>query len=102
MLHGAPAQQLVSSLEHAATARVTCTQQLDEGRRRYALLARSSGGSTLRAVTVTVGHPACQNQVTNGTALRYSWQPPPGIDGILARLGAASLPTHVKGSPLRS
>jgi hypothetical protein len=63
-------------------------------------------GSPMKPVEVTLN---CPSRVTNGTALRYNWQPPANITKLINQRvnpsgGAISLPPSgkVTGSPVRS
>jgi hypothetical protein len=96
-LTNAAARDLAASLEHASLVRTAG----DEGclgpmiPETELLVAAHSRAGALEPVTVTT-MTACGNTVTNGTAIRYDWNPPAGlrsvVDGALVP-GATSSPT---------
>jgi hypothetical protein len=87
VFNGARARQLVASLEAAPTARLrACPTLRAVSVREFALIGVTTQGGTLRTVTVSLADPACQSMITNGTALRYAWAPPPGLAAVLDQL----------------
>ena len=99
VLTGARAQQLVDSLENAAKTRTpSCPVERTGPSRNYALIGMTAGGGTLRTVTVELAVPPCQSKITNGTAVRYSWDPPLSLSVALTRLGLP-VPLRSVGPP---
>jgi hypothetical protein len=97
VLTGDRAAELASSLEQASTARTprACPNVVISPRRALAMIGVDSDGRTVGIVTANLVVPACNVQVTNGTAVRYQWTPPSDLQTVLVTLapgGAADLP----------
>lgn len=88
VLTGSQAQQLRSSLENAARTppRTACPAILRADQRELAIIGVTAGGTRLTSITTTLNAVPCQVTVTNGTALRYGWSPPPALTEILRSL----------------
>lgn len=110
VLTGSAATQLRVSLETAAKTppfAVSCTEAQT---RAYAFIGVGNYGAAQRAVTATVSARPCAVRVTNGTAVRYEWQPPKDLLTALLAIepGPRTLPMpHLPssgvnhGSPVR-
>jgi hypothetical protein len=113
-LSGTQATRLATSLENAATANsaATCPTAGKLDSHELAIIGVAADGAPVGTVTATLPDPACNVQVTNGTAIRYDWTPPSDLQRILVTLvprldPPASLPNHtpsgkVHGSPISS
>jgi hypothetical protein len=89
---GADAATLATSLENAARTRPMgmCPLIRSADERALAVIGVAADGARLGTVTTTVNRPACAVVVTNGTARRYAWSPPPTLAN---RLLGAGTPT---------
>lgn len=82
VLTGTSATGLVQSLENADRTRSVRPCPLASAGRAaqvLAIIGVAADGRTTRAVTTTLTDPACNVTVTNGTAVRYQWQPPTAL-----------------------
>jgi hypothetical protein len=113
-LTGANASELVNSLEHASTIlkRANCPLLENTGQADVAMIGFTADGRKVATVTATLTVPPCNVEVSNGTAIRYDWQPP---TAVLHAIGAQVLPAggavtrtnplpggRVHGSPINS
>ena len=96
-LHDGAATRLAASLENAAKVkpRVMCPDYRTADAQQIAIIGITADGKQAGIVTTTIGLPACDVEVTNGTAIRYNWTPPADI----ARQLAALNPVGVVVSP---
>jgi hypothetical protein len=114
-LSGDRARRLVASLNNAAKVGTTvpCPSSATTDRHELAIIGIAADGTRAATVTATLTNPACNVQVSNGTAIRYQWAPPPDLQPVLVTLtpriaGAPeTIPNHtpsgkVHGSPLSS
>ncbi len=98
VLTGTHATELATSLERAPTTRSpgACPTYATSTPRVLALIGVAADGQTVGTVTTTLVVPACNVQVTNGTAVRYQWAPPSDLQTLLITLtpgsGAPDLP----------
>jgi hypothetical protein len=99
VLDGAPAARLVTSLEQADTTRGTkfCPAPSTTVERELAIVGVTAAGKALDSVTANLSQPACDTVVTNGSALRYHWTPPPDLLRQLLALTPSA--TSQSGSP---
>jgi hypothetical protein len=90
-LTGAKANELVSSLENASTIRkhANCPLLENTGQAAVAMIGFTADGQKVATVTATLTVPPCNVEVSNGTAIRYNWQPP---TSVLQAIGTRSLP----------
>jgi hypothetical protein len=115
VLTGARATELANSLEHASMTRSNypCPTIRSADEHELVIIGVGADGATVGTVTTSLTKPACDVQVTNGTAVRYQWQPPADRQPTLLNLQPAdgaitkSVPNHspsgkVHGSPVRS
>ena len=106
VLTGNEATVLADSLEHAAKTKPAglCPDIRSADEQALAILGLAGDGSTVGTVTTTINRPACAVQVTNGSAVRYAWTPPPQLAPKLAGLNPQAGRSHgpvVPGSPSR-
>jgi hypothetical protein len=96
---GSLAARLAVSLENAPAAAPdeTCSSVTTQ---EYAVIPVDTSGDVLQPVTAQLPATACGAMVTNGTAVRYGWQPPPKVARKLHELTAAKPPdSPVAASP---
>ena len=89
VLTGAQAGALVDSVENASTSKaVRPCPQTSAGRspQLLALIGVTADGTTLTPVTAMLTDPPCNVTVSNGTAVRYQWQPPTSLLNTLLAL----------------
>jgi hypothetical protein len=88
------ATQVVASMENApeATAPTPCDPGPTTTTRLLDFIGVTSSGATLPQVTATVTFPACNVQVTNGTAVRSGWTPPASLTDQLRGLSPPKVP----------
>ncbi|GAB2456304.1 hypothetical protein [Jatrophihabitans fulvus] len=100
VLTEAQAQALVASLESASKQAPSCPpiDGQDDERRAYAFLGVGSDGRALRTVTAEFDGNPCDTRVTNGTAVRFAWQPPASLQPVLDAI-PTSAPTGVAPRP---
>lgn len=92
-LSGSPARRLVTSMESAST--VASAQPCGRGSTNdFAIIGVGSSGQRLSLVTAGISNYGCAEMITNGTAVRYDWSPPPD----LARRMLALAPSGPAGS----
>jgi hypothetical protein len=103
VLTGARATQLADSLENAPTqlAHVNCPDIVAGDARALAMIGVAADGSEVGTVTANLTQPACNVRVTNGTAVRYNWQPPASIQPVLITL-TPQLPHSLSPGPGKS
>ena len=94
-LAGRQAKRVANSLENAPTAAptATCSSSSVE---QYAVIPVDSSGNTGQPVAAQLSAAGCAALVTNGTAIRYDWQPPPAVASKLDEL----TPTEPPDSPV--
>lgn len=99
VLTGQNATALASSLENASKTRSAqpCPAIRSSDQHSLAIIGVTAAGTALPAITTTLSQPACNVQVTNGTAVRYDWAPPANLQTVLTTLtprpaGSGSLP----------
>ena len=99
-LAGNQATRFAISLETAPTTAPArpCANVSTE---QYAVIPVDSAGNPFRPVTARLPGSACGSIVTNGTAVRYAWQPPPGVAARLERLTPTEPPDSPAASPTR-
>jgi hypothetical protein len=87
-LAGRQATRLADSLERAPTAApsASCASAPIE---RYAVIPVNPSGSPLPPLTAQVSGSSCGAVVSNGTAVRYGWEPPPAVVQKLKQLAPA-------------
>lgn len=98
-LAGRQAVSLARSLETAPTAvpSTTCDSTTAE---QFAVIPVDASGTTGQTVTAQLPSTACGAVVTNGTAVRYNWHPPPEIAAKLDELSSTEPPdASVSASP---
>lgn len=88
VLTAGPARALAASLESAAKkpTPTPCPTIMRANERQLAIIATATDGTRLRTVTTKLNGQPCQNQVTNGTAIRYGWRPPAQLVPALAKV----------------
>jgi hypothetical protein len=88
VLTGTHARALVDSLENAPTraATVHCPMIATQSERELAMLGIGADGHRVALVTANLTEPACNVTATNGTAIRYNWQPPDSLRTVLTTL----------------
>jgi hypothetical protein len=94
-LHDGAAARLVASLESAPKVKpqVMCPDYRTADVQQIAIIGVTSAGTpTGTPVTTTIGLPACDVRVTNGTAIRYDWSPPADIARRLVVRNPVSAP----------
>jgi hypothetical protein len=113
VLTNANARALAASIENAAKSRPTlpCPTLRPRDEQSLAIIGVTARGTEMRTITTTLAQPACNTQVTNGTAVRYNWSPPANLHDVLTTLtprpsGKVSLPVVSPsgkniGSPVR-
>lgn len=89
---GSQATQLAASLENAS--KTPGTESCAGTPNELAMVGVSADGTTGGTITTTVTDTGCDVQITNGTAVRYNWQPPSKIAPVIANL------TPLKDTPL--
>lgn len=90
-LAGRQAKQVAHSLETAPTvAPSAACSSAPTG--QYALIPVDASGNTGRPVTAQVSTTGCGAVVTNGTAVRYGWTPPPDVATKLDELSPSEPP----------
>jgi hypothetical protein len=99
VLDGTQAARLVTSLEQADTTKGTklCPTPSTTDERELAIIGVTANGKALDSVTANLSQPACDTVVTNGTALRYHWTPPPDLQSRLLALTPSD--STLSGSP---
>lgn len=109
---GGAATQLAASLEAAPLApdQRQCPLDGTADSRSVAIIPVSAAGSALAPITSELRQNPCNVAITNGTAVRYDWTPPPAMAAFLAALGLPSAPGaatpggtgRASGSPIHS
>lgn len=108
---GGDATQLAASLDAAPVAdhRPCPLYPRPANTRSVAIIAISAAGSALAPITSELQQNPCNVAITNGTAVRYDWTPPPAMAAFLATLGLPSSPSaapggtgRASGSPIHS
>lgn len=101
VLTGPAATELAASLEHAATARTprACPNIATSGPRALALIGVDRDGRPAGTVATTLVVPACNVEVSNGTAVRYQWSPPADLQGVLVGLAPIIGPSDGDSTP---
>lgn len=106
VLRDGAAKSLVTSLESAPkkpASRLCPYIQSSAGTRDYAFIGITADRRRAGTVTTEISTPGCGAQVTNGTAVRYGWTPPPDIakrllalapDNAVPKSTAAASPTN--------
>lgn len=86
VLTGQNAMKLASSLEHASKTplKLPCPEIRTTDQRALAIIGVTAAGKTMPAITTTLTD--CNSPVTNGTAVRYNWNPPPNLGTVLRTL----------------
>jgi hypothetical protein len=81
VLTGARARAVVTSMESASKSRIPrqCPDSTTGVSASLAVYAVDASGNPSRVVTVTLG---CRGLLTNGTAVRYAWSPPPLLSSL--------------------
>lgn len=97
-LLGRQAKQVAHSLETAPTA-VPSASCSSAPTGQYALIPVDASGDTGKPVTAQLAAAGCGAVVTNGTAIRYGWQPPPGVAAKLDNLSPSPPPESPEASP---
>jgi hypothetical protein len=100
-LAGRQAKRVASSLENAPTAAPTasCSSTSIE---QYAVIPVDASGNQGRPVAAQLPSSPCGALVTNGTAVRFDWQPPPGVAAKLEELSPTEPPDSLATSPTPS
>jgi len=112
-LTGRAASQVINSLESSrqTPAPTPCDPGPTSTSRLLAFVGLTANGKALDPVTATVPDPACNVQVTNGTAVRYDWTPPAALVARLRGLTPPKVPPRTvpaepvgseHGSPIHS
>lgn len=88
---GSSAAALAASIEKAARTPPAerCPAIVLASQNRLVLAALATDGSRERVVTTTLTVPTCGVRLTNGTAIRYAWQPPGEYEAQLLALRPA-------------
>lgn len=75
---GPAAEQLTTSLRNASTTPqpVACPMIRTSRQVTIVMTPITADGTNLKSITASTSVPACNTQVTNGTAVRYDWQVP--------------------------
>jgi hypothetical protein len=102
---GQTADDIVAGIESAATepARVPCPQYRLATGRTLVIIGVTPTGTAMTAITVQVDQNPCNVPITNGSAVRYNWQPPKVMTPFLSSLTGSGLsvdPGKASGSPL--
>jgi hypothetical protein len=100
-LAGRAASRLANSLEKAPTTAPTASCS-GASSQQLAVIPVDAAGNQLPPVTAQVSATACGAMVTNGTAVRYDWQPPPAVAKKLAELTPSEPPDSPVASPVPS
>jgi hypothetical protein len=101
-LDGRAARRMVASLENASVAPIQGVACPYSGATtRLAIIGVAADGSNLGTVTATLDDAACDVQVTNGTTVRYGWQPPRELSGELAALTPTDQPKSIEPTPTK-
>lgn len=104
-LTGRAAAQVINSLEGSrqTPAPTPCDPGPTSTSRLLAFVGLTAKGKALDPVTATVTDPACNVQVTNGTAVRYDWTPPAALVARLRGLTPPKVPPRtVPAEPIGS
>ncbi len=100
VLTGTDATRLQQSLEKASTDAPSCPPPPPGTvTPRYAFIPIDASDNRMALISGTSG---CTGQVTNGTAVRFWWEPPAGLARTLAALqpgGGGSTPVELPPSP---
>jgi hypothetical protein len=68
----------------------------------FAFVGIGAGGARLGTVTVTLSETAdCASTLTNGTAARYGWTPPPDLKSRLFALTPNTHPLSPAATPTK-
>lgn len=88
VLTGGSATALATSLENASktNASESCASIRPADEHSLAIIGVTAKGTELATITTTLTSPPCNVQVTNGTAVRYDWAPPAGLQVVLSTL----------------
>jgi hypothetical protein len=97
-LLGTTARRLVTSMENAEVAPNPgpCGQGIPN---RYTVIGVGGSGAAQDPVTVDLVGAACAPVVTNGSAVRYDWVPPPDLARRLSELTPTGAPDAPNASP---
>lgn len=108
VLNGDRAAELATSLNSAPTAIAgrECPATIDGSSEQLAIVGVADDGSAAGTVTVRLSS-GCSSVVTNGTSIRYEWEPPADVRSLVLGLtptatSASSTPSQLKGSPIKS
>jgi hypothetical protein len=110
---GQQATAIIASMENAGRTpnQTPCDPGASSTSQLLAFIGVTPAGNALDPVTATVTDPACDVQLTNGTAVRYSWSPPAILIGELRGLTPPKVPPRtiadeptgiVHGTPIHS
>jgi hypothetical protein len=69
---------------------------------QYAVIPVDASGNQGRPVAAQLPSSPCGALVTNGTAVRFDWQPPPGVAAKLEELSPTEPPDSLATSPTPS
>jgi hypothetical protein len=85
VLGGQDAKDLATSLENAPTnpLKTVCNPPTVHD---FAVVGVAPNGTRTGVVTAELSDPPCAGRVTNGTAVRYGWAPPPDLLDRLLKL----------------
>jgi hypothetical protein len=98
-LAGRTATVVADSLEKASPVPVPRTCPRSEPAYDFAIIATDARGARIEpALDAQVG---CTTMVTNGTAVRYAWSPPPDLDRRLLALVPRGVPATATATPSR-
>jgi hypothetical protein len=88
VLTGDDATGLAASLENSAKTKLDrpCPAIRGVDQRALAIIGVDAKGARISTVTATLSPTACNTQATNGTAVRYDWQPPSDLVPTLRAL----------------
>jgi hypothetical protein len=75
---GVAAEQLTTSLQNASPTPQSVACPLIRTTRQVTIVMTpiTADGTALKPITASTSVPACNTQITNGTAVRYNWQVP--------------------------
>jgi hypothetical protein len=105
MFNGTAAAQLAASLDSASktTQPGACPLYLTAQGKDLVIIAARPDGTFMAPVVAHVLQNPCNLPVTNGTAVRYNWSPPPSLNPLLNEIRAIpASPGANSGSPARS
>jgi hypothetical protein len=96
-LTGQEATALAASLDSAAKVpvRAPCPMYRGADEKLLVIIGYDAAGRPMKPIVATVLQNPCNLPVTNGTAIRYDWSPPPALlNSVLGQLQPTTAPTR--------